>query len=115
MPYLALVTASVASLAKAKLVKVDISDGASGPQNPKYLMDRALFGIVSVSSWFGVDDRTLFGLVSVRSLFGVDDKALFGLVSVSSWFGVEEVPEHGIWIHFNGSWSQVCISALTHS
>ena len=103
MPYLALVTASVASLAKAKLVKVDISDGASGPQNPKYLMDRALFGIVSVSSWFGVDDRTLFGLVSVRSLFGVDDKALFGLVSVRSWFGDEEVPEHGIWIHFNGS------------
>ena len=85
MPYLALVTASVASLAKAKLVKVDISDGASGPQNPKYLMDKALFGLVSVSSWFGVDDKVL------------------GLVSVRSWFGDEEVPEHGIWIHFNGS------------
>ena len=102
MPCLALVTASVASLAKAKLVKVDISDGASGPQNPKYLMDRALFGLVSVSSWFGVDDKALFGLVSVSSWFGVDDKVL-GLVSVRSWFGDEEVPEHGIWIHFNGS------------
>ena len=92
MPYLALITASVASLAKAKLVNVDISAGESGPQNPKYLIDRAAF--------LGV------GLVSVlvSSLFSVEVLSISILILV-----------HGISIQDIGSWSQVCISACTQS
>ena len=94
MPYLALVTASVASLAKAKFVNVDISAGESGPQNPKYLIDRAAFlgvGLVSVLVWL---------VTRVSSLFSVE---------------VLSILVHGISIHDSGSWSHVCISACTQS